>query len=668
MKKTLAVADIFCGAGGLSAGFANAQAWWNGAQGEHFEIVFATDRDKQAMRTFRASHFPEVTLEREDPRAFCGDVSLVNARQVLAATKPVGQVDVLIGGPSCQGLSAAGLRNPRDRRNQMLLAFARLVQELQPLWFVMENVPGLTHYHNRPILAEILGLFEEMGGYRVACDVLLAADYNVPQFRYRLFIIGTRTEAPIRFPSPFYTSANGHSAYPVVYDAIHDLSSVEPTEYDKEESPEPRANAFKNHWCRKIGELDRRRLGAVRAGRDWRDIPIGLLPERLFMSRASDQKGSYGRLSWDWPAYTVTNASLNVSAGAFTHPDHNRCLSVREVARLQSFEDNYEFFGSIESQYRQVGNAVPPKMAQAVAEGILYTHFNPKEAATWGREGRLTHEIVKKFLNGEAGFPILTPRRVHPKTARSPRTKTPRRGATDKAQVQVQAPSAWFLEPRPLDTRPEETRRLRKLAEQPKYVRAAKRAKAIAQFIDGVPREEIVATANVSEASVKKWIDGYFEGGLDGWRAFHSTIEHLGGNDQKLRDKIARKITRVRKVLLSPRREDDSNGAVRRLHMNAYLQELVRAFGTQTVDELIAEVERVLNVSLGTIYVGDLLAIADAVLVRLEQLDTSQALVKLSSKDATETARPNDQLGAGPRDQAIDELWQVSIPRQSRRF
>jgi DNA (cytosine-5)-methyltransferase 1 len=491
----------------------------------------------------------------------------------------------------------------------MLLAFARLVQELQPLWFVMENVPGLTHSNNRHLLAGILGLFEEMEGYRVACDVLLAADYGVPQFRYRLFIIGTRTGAPIRFPELLRPRS-----YPVVRNAIYDLSSVEPLEYDKGESPDRITHGFKNHWCRKIGEIDRRRIAAVRAGHDWRDIPVELLPERYFMTRSSDQKGSYGRLSWDWPAYTVTNASLNVSAGAFTHPDHNRCLSVREAARLQSFEDNYEFLGSVESQYRQVGNAVPPKMAQAVAEGILYAHFNADESAKWGREGRLTYDIVTRCLRGELEFPILTPRCVHPKTARSTRAKTPRREAP--GTTPVQSVSAWLLDPRPTDRWPEETRRLRKLAEQPKYIRAAKRAKSIVQFLDGVPRDKIVATANVSETSIKKWIDGYFAGGLDGWRAFHSPIDHLGGSDQKLREKIVQGIVRVRKILLVPRREENGNGHIKRLHMNAYLQELIRIFGERSVAGLMAEVERALDLSIGTVYVGDLMAIADAVLAR----------------------------------------------------
>src|SRR5262249_8411606 len=160
------------GAGGLSTGFARAI----GRDDEKYKILFAVDRDKQAMQTFRANHFPEIVLDADDPRAFCDDVKEIDADRILAVIHPRRCVDVLIGGPSCQGVSPAGLRNPSDKRNQMLLAFVRLVKELRPKWFVMENVPGLTHANNLVLLAEILKLLENIKGYRVAGDVLLAAD------------------------------------------------------------------------------------------------------------------------------------------------------------------------------------------------------------------------------------------------------------------------------------------------------------------------------------------------------------------------------------------------------------------------------------------------------------------------------------------------------------
>jgi DNA-cytosine methyltransferase len=526
----------------------------------------------------------------------------------------------------------------------MLLAFARLVKELQPLWFVMENVPGLTHLNNRQLLADILKLFEETGAYNVAADVLLAADYGVPQFRYRLFIIGTRTGAPIRFPEP--KLERGEVVYPTVRTAIFDLAMIKPIEFEKGESPMGVISGAKNHWCRKIGEIDRRRIAEVRAGHDWRDIPISLLPERYFMTRSSDQKGSYGRLDWDWPAYTVTNAALNVSAGAFTHPDQDRCLSVREVARIQSFPDNYEFAGSVESQYRQVGNAVPPNLSQAVAHAILYSHFNGSAAKNWGREGRLTYEVVANCLKGKGEFPTLTPRRVHPDNMRSTRHRPSALRPSSEASP-MQPLSVWNLEPRPEDPWPEETRRLRKLAEQPKNIRAAKRAKAIVQFLDGAPQAEIVEKASVSEASVQKWIDGYFVGGLNGWRAFHSPFNRLASGDPKLQAKIERKIERVRKHLLVPRKEAGETDSPKRLHMNAYLQDLIGAFGEWSVDELMIKVEGALGVNVGTVYVGDLLAIADVILPRMEVAEKEGASLTISINSGLEDIPGEENLNVG---------------------
>jgi DNA (cytosine-5)-methyltransferase 1 len=625
--KKLTVVDVFAGAGGLSTGFSKAVASWRGAKGEGYEVIFAADHDRQAMRTYRANHFADASSDRDDPRVCCDDVSQVDAKRILAAIRPHKRVDVLIGGPSCQGVSPAGLRNPADKRNQMLLAFARLVEELQPQWFVMENVPGLTHANNRVILAEIFKLFEDIKGYKVTGDVLLAADHGVPQFRYRLFVVGTRTAAPIRFPAPshFPPSPDGLgtcqrlNSYATVSKAIRDLAKTKPIEIEPGEEPVTPKGGVPNHWSRTVTEVNRKRIAEVGTGKDWRDIPIELLPDRYFTTRSSDQKGSYGRLTWDWPAYTVTNAAMNVSAGAFTHPNHDRCLSVREVARLQSFPDDYVFLGSVEAQYRQVGNAVPPLLAKAVAETLLHCHFRPREAANSQRAGRLTLPIIESTINGVAKLPTLTPRCVHPESARSTSRKTPRQAVLPAERATFR--SAWKTSPRPTDPWPDDTRRLRILAKQPKNVRAAKRARSIVQFIDGVPKPQIVAAANASEASVRKWVDGYFARGLDGWRAFHTGVAHLAASNPRLREKMRMGIERVRRLLLSPVRTG-GDATAKRLHMNAYLQQLIDNFGKYSVDELTARVETHVGGALGTVYVGDLLAIAEAVLSQPKALVT----------------------------------------------
>ena len=614
--KRLTVVDVFSGAGGLSTGFSSAV----GPSGERYEVVYAVDHDKQALDTFRLNHFTDASTAKDDPRACCDDVQRVNKKRILKAIYPRKRVDVLIGGPSCQGVSPAGLRNPRDKRNQMLLAFVRLVRELRPKWFVMENVPGLTHANNRELLLEILKLLEGIKGYTVAGDVLLAADHGVPQLRYRLFVVGTRTKAPIRFPLPTHhpaaqseTLVDGASKpYATVADAIRTLATIPPIETEPGEAPVAKTGEVQNHWCRSITEVNRKRIAAVRNGHDWRDIPIKLLPERYFTTRSSDQKGSYGRLAWDWPAYTVTNASLNITAGAFTHPDHHRCLSVREVARLQSFPDDYIFRGSIEAQYRQVGNAVPPKLAEAVASTILAVHFG-RGRRTMGAPGRLTRTVVKASVKGTAELPTLTPRCPHPDVARSSNRKTPSIPNERPDRIKpAKTRAVWTRSPRPEDPWPKDTKRLRILAAQPKNSRAAKRARSIVQFIDGVRRDRILADANVSVSSVRKWIDSYYAHGPDGWRAYHSGFSHLAPKDAKLQRNIEASVSRARRILLAPVR----GGAVKskRLHMNGYIQQLIGRFGSHSFEELLVKVQERLGAAVGTVYVGDLLGIADAVL------------------------------------------------------
>lgn len=245
-----------------------------------------------------------------------------------------------------------------------------------------------------------------------------------------------------------------------------------------------------------------------------------------------------------------------------------------------------------------------------MAEAILNSHFRPSRAAKSGRAGRLTLETIKDRVKKGIGLPTLTPRCPHPDIARSTRRKTDSKLAPTLSKTRK---SVWSLSPRPADPWPEDTRRLRVMATQPRNVRAAKRAQAIVHFIDGVSRPAIVTSANASEGSVKKWVEGYFHEGLEGWRAFHSPLEHLARDDARRQESIRRNVQRVRKILLSPARKEEA-GASARLHMNGYLRELIKRFGNRSVEEFIQAVEKAAGASIGTVYVGDLLAIADAIL------------------------------------------------------
>jgi DNA (cytosine-5)-methyltransferase 1 len=638
LANQLIVGDIFCGAGGLSAGFRDAQAWWPQCAGERFEIAYGVDNHEQAIQTFRAFHFPGVGSELLEAVAPCMDIREVQAQDILAAISPRIGVDVLIGGPNCQGVSPAGLRNPGDERNAMLLAFIRLVRELRPKWFLMENVPGLTHANNLDLLAEIFDQFKSIQGYCVSGDVLLAADYGVPQLRHRLFIVGNRVGAPIRFPPATHVPLPPDGArllpgsaqpYQTVRDAIWDLKDCPAQVYEENAClvvQDGRCGAPQNHYYRAIGEANQERIANIRPGQDWRYMPVGLLPERYFATRSSDQKGAYGRLLWDWPAYTITNAAFNVTSGCFTHPDYDRVLTVREAARLQSFSDQHIFHGGLESQCRQIGNAVPPKLARSVAEAILYCHYRSREAERWGTPGRLNSDLIRRVLGKGVDMPVMTPRHVHPQfVRRSSRKDSSRQQPEDRP---VNGGSIWDSKLRPVDPRPDQSRRLRKLAEQPTHYRAAKRAKAIVQFLEGVPKTEVVANANVSEASVRKWVNGYFADGLEGWRAYHTSIGQLEKSNPRLGKKIRNAIARVRRTLLSPSKNGSQAGKQpKRLYMNGYLLRLIDRFGRRSVDDLILDVEQQLDASIGTVYISDLLAMCDTILSDEASLETERETV-----------------------------------------
>jgi DNA-cytosine methyltransferase len=395
--------DLYAGCGGLSAGLRDAG----------FHVGYALDWDEPACETHRLN-FPESIVDRKDVREIRGE-------QVLRILG--GRPDLVAGGPNCQGVSERGLRNPDDPRNFMFPEYARLVEELRPPFFLMENVPGLAHRHNYGILKTIFETFKRLG-YRCEADVLLAAHYGVPQLRYRFFLIGTLTDAPLSLPVPTHVpaSAQGLFSKPFVttWDAIGDLPVITvdspddgPLQYV---TPAP-ANEFQayarqgsstvfNHSCSDTQKVNLDRAKHIPEGGNWKDIPRELLPDRFFTCRMTDHSTTYARLRRDMPAYTITALFGNITAGAFTHPLTNRPLSVREGARLQSFRDTFVFRGARNSQYRQIGNAVPPLLARAVGAHL-------RALMRGERVGGLRPRITEAVLADDAAWdalPILTPR------------------------------------------------------------------------------------------------------------------------------------------------------------------------------------------------------------------------------------------------------------------
>lgn len=357
------VIDLFCGAGGLSEGFRQAG----------FHVLAGQDYDEQAGKTFAATH-SEATFVG-------GPIQNVTAESLLrVCARSRGEIDVLVGGPPCQGYSVYNhQRGVNDPRASLFREYLRIVEGIQPRWIVMENVTGITSIAGGRIVDEIKLAMKELG-YRVEMRVLKAEEFGVPQERRRVFFIGTRTAAPILFPTP--THGPGLEPLVTVWDAISDLPVLK-----NGDASTPRAystaaqNAYQsllrgncciatNHSASRLAKINEERMRHIPPGGSWRDIPIELLPAGMQKAKRSDHTKRYGRPRKADLACTILT-KCDVHWGAYIHPVEDRAFTVREAARLQSFPDSFAFQGSRTEQYVQVGNAVPPLLGKRVAEALV---------------------------------------------------------------------------------------------------------------------------------------------------------------------------------------------------------------------------------------------------------------------------------------------------------
>jgi len=393
MPKKLVAADLFSGAGGLSVGFKNAG----------YKILFANDIDEDCQQTYQQNHTNTVFLPGS-----VEDLSLQAIKKKTGIKK--GELDVLIGGPPCQGFSInAPVRSSGDSRNYLFEQYGRLVLEgLHPKVVLMENVPGMLSLENGRFVDAVYRLFRDTG-YVMRHMVLCAAHYGIPQERWRLFFIGTwLKDKQISFPVPShfaqvranftggreltwlgqYGSANGNGLKPftTVKDAIEDLP---PLSINEGSDPSPYgglastpyqqmlrngSDLLHNHVSGSLSKQNQERLQHVPPGGSWRDIPRRLLPAGMKRARRSDHTRRYGRLDPDGLSGTIMT-KCDPHWGTFFHYSQDRTLTVREAARIQSFPDSFRFLGSRVSQYVQVGNAVPPRLAEMIATHIKRTVF-----------------------------------------------------------------------------------------------------------------------------------------------------------------------------------------------------------------------------------------------------------------------------------------------------
>lgn len=378
--------DLFAGAGGLSCGLDMAG----------FSPIFANEIDPVYAETYKRNHL-NTKVVVADIRAVCEG----NLRKSLDLG--VGELDLLVGGPPCQGFSInAPIRTLDDERNHLFKDYLRIAEMLQPKAILIENVPGIISLGKGTVVEQIYKKLIEMG-YSIAHRILFAGHYGVPQMRFRTIFLAIKgKDKRIVFPEPEYNAsavANFSGAKELCYkipilfaqnllpqtsvwNAISDLPEIKPGnstgKYEYSTLPQSEyqkilrrgSKSISNHVCSKLGKVNLERLKHIPQGGSWRDIPFELLPNGLKRARRSDHTKRYGRLHPEGLCSTVLT-KCDPHWGSFFHPMQDRVISVREAARIQSFPDTYIFHGNLTQQYAQVGNAVPPLMAKALGEAII---------------------------------------------------------------------------------------------------------------------------------------------------------------------------------------------------------------------------------------------------------------------------------------------------------
>lgn len=343
-KPKLNVLDLFCGCGGLSKGFEMAG----------YNVVLGVDFNKAALETYALNHKGSKTL--------MGDLSAPETFDIIEDLTEGKSIDVIIGGPPCQGFSLTGSRNFDDERNKLYLAMIETVRRFKPRAFMIENVPGMATLYKGEVKDEIMKRFTEMG-YKMNNQILCSADYGVPQIRKRLVFVGLRDgEERFEFPEPTHTPDN----YVTCQDAISDLPSLEDTigedisSYESEPTTDYQrmmrgnCSVLHNHKAIDHKQFVKDTIALVPDGGNWKDLPSGVGESRKFHM-------AWTRYRSDKPSRTIDTGHRNNF-----HYKYNRCPTVRESARLQSFPDDFVFLGTKGQQDKQVGNAVPCLMSKAI--------------------------------------------------------------------------------------------------------------------------------------------------------------------------------------------------------------------------------------------------------------------------------------------------------------
>ncbi len=347
------ILDLFSGVGGLSYGFSKL---------ENFNVILANEIEKDISIAYKMN-YPDVKMLNCD----ISDIT----EEVLLSSLQGEKVDIIIGGPPCQSYSTLGKRK-MDKRAKLFIEYKRILKILKPQVFIFENVVGILSMDKGNLFKEIQKEFEELG-YSLKYKVLNAVDYGVPQYRERVFLVGINGENNFNYPSQ--THGENLKNYVSLKDAIGDLPILKSGQkkdfYEKNISNgfldfvrKDENNILTEHSAPKNGEHLVKIMETLKDGESKEDLPEEIRPK-------SGYKNTYAKLWWEKPSTTITRNFACPSSSRCIHPRDSRAMTIREGARLQSFPDDYIFYGSDTMKKLEIGNAVPPLLSIAIANELL---------------------------------------------------------------------------------------------------------------------------------------------------------------------------------------------------------------------------------------------------------------------------------------------------------
>lgn len=346
-NKEFTVLDLFCGAGGLSRGFLDAG----------YNVVLGVDHEEMALKTFEENHGSakamKLDLFNHENIRYIED--FLNERNI--------ELDVLVGGPPCQGFSLAGPRDENDDRNTLYTAMVKVAEKIKPKAVILENVPGLLNLYEGKAAKRIVEDFSNIG-YKIKPQILYAPEFGVPQIRKRVFFVGLlESEDFFKFPDPVYTKEE----FITCEQAISDLPALEGILGDEvQEYPTIPKSPYQALMRKHMDKLYNH-IGTIHAEKTVK--LISMVPEGKNYKSLPEEYSSKFKYNEALTRYHSKKPSLTINTGhrSHFHYKHNRIPTVRESARLQSFPDDFIFYGNKTQQYKQVGNAVPPMLGYHIA-------------------------------------------------------------------------------------------------------------------------------------------------------------------------------------------------------------------------------------------------------------------------------------------------------------